>query len=287
MALTCILAIQFVSCSNNEQNSFSYSDSASNETELMMYANLHNFGLNYIKSDVEKTYGLYTKKRLDSVFCEFVNYQYGKNDAGRILKEIDSMKELLFSGNVSSLLQTRGSKIDGFTNQVNALALDALNECMTKISDCLSVVPENELLDNKYLLDELHAIINKTYIIYANKCNSDVDSKVLVQTLGVLYGSIEYWTNSYNVSSWVNIKMHDDRNTCAPKFANGKDDDDKKEEEEDDEDKKLPMNEWIEVVAAADATGLVMGSPVGGGIGAGALAVAASAAVAIYYDVEE
>ena len=148
---------------------------------------------------------------MDSVLEEFIVYQYGKEDATEILRTIRPMKRRMLNGNILSLKMNRISKENDFANQENVFAKEALNECMDKISKHLNRFNEEDVFDNKSLLKDLHVIINATYSIYAKKCNSDIDAEALVQTLGVLYGSIEYWTNSSNVKFWSKIKTGDEQ----------------------------------------------------------------------------
>lgn len=290
--LTTTLAVQFVSCNNKEQEETGFDSSVSGKA-LQEYASIHNSGLEYIKSDMEKTSGAYTKNRLDSTFREFVIYQYGKDIAGEILREVNPMKELVFNGTIPSLQQTRNGNIEGFTNQTNAFAQEALNECMTKIANHLNSTHENEIFDNTPLLDDLHVIINETYTAYTRKCISDIDAEALAHTFGVLYGSMEYWTNSNNVESWSKINMEENDETSLGTTFNKvikkedkkkKDDkkkDKEKKEEQKQDDRTLTKSQWVQTVAAADALGAALGS----GAASGPAAIASSAAAALYFNV--
>lgn len=103
---------------------------------------------------------------------------------------------------------------------------------------------------------------------------------MLAKSLGVLYGSIEYWTNSDNVNSWSKIYIEDQENTHS-KIATTKSKRMKKAKENKDS-KKLSKADYITVVAAADTAGSFLGAAVA----SGPAAVAASAAAALYFDVE-
>ena len=140
------------------------------------------------------------------------------------------------------------------------------------------------------MLNDLHALIIETFTSYKKKCDSDNDLKALSQTLGVLYGSIEYWTCSDNVESWgaVNIEIEENSSEVISNSNNAsirirKKEPKKKEKEND---RMLSKNEWIQTVAAADALGAIAGGAAGGATGAGAGALASSAAAVLYFDVK-
>ena len=115
---------------------------------------------------------------------------------------------------------------------------------------------------------------NKKFLFYAKQCYSDINAKALSQTLGVLYGSLEYWTNSNNVEYWSKIYLEEEEKTesCVTFSAT------KATENEDTDDRTLSKSEWLQTVAAADA--------IGAATSGGALAAACSAAAALYFDVE-
>lgn len=275
--LAVVLSVQFISCNNQELDESSLVRS-STKNALQEYAYIHNLGLECIRLDAQKTSGDYTRTRLDSVFKKFVICQYGKAKADKVLREIDPIGELVFIGTIPSLRHTRGDEKNAHGNLENTLAQKALNECMVKIANQMNSVPEEELFDNPSLLEDLHAIINETYATCDKLCNSDADSQILVRTLGVLYGSIEYWSNSNNVNSWqmINLSENDKtltrvETTLVPTIVM------KTEAKKQDDDKKLSKSEYIQTVAAADAIGALAGAPA---------AVACSAAAALYFEVE-
>lgn len=267
---------------------------------MKRYADIHNSGLDYIKSDAQRTTNRFTQKYLHGVLEKYVISIYGKDDAHKIMQEIAPMENLVFNGhipsltnissltNTPSLRQTSSNSSNSSSSQTN-IAIAAANECMDKIKNHLNAFHDENIFDNKYLLEDLHTIISKTYEIYVQKCSSDIEKQSLAQSLGVLYGSIEYWTNSENVEYWSRIKMENENSseyvsnsTRAPKKEDKKDDkkDDKKEDKK--EDKKLSKKEYLEVIAAADTVGAFLGIA----IASGPAAIAASAAAALYYDVE-
>ncbi len=266
-----IFAVVFVSCSNEEQTIIRNNTSTSANI-LCEYANIHNSGLDYIKSEVQKNHNKCTKKHLNEVLDEYVIGVYGKDSAQKIMQEIAPIEKRLFNGNIPSLAQTRGSVITNIANT-------AANECMDKIKNHLSDFEDDEIFDNKHLLEELHLIICKTYGAYVSKCSSDTEKQNLVQALGVLYGSIEYWTNSENVDYWSKIKMENDEDISSEYvYTRGTTENTKKDESS----KKLSKADYITVIAAADTAGSFLGAA----IASGPAAVAASAAAALYFDVE-
>lgn len=271
--LSTILIIQFISCNNKTQDEISFYDSESEKT-LQKHANIHNFGLEYIKIEAKEASDVFTKGSLDSVFRELVIWQYGKREADVILQQIAPFKELVFSGNIPLISRTKNNVANNITDQANAFALEALRECMGNISNHLKGFGEDEIFDNKSLLNDLHNIICHSYSIYAKQCSSDINAKALSQTLGVLYGSLEYWTNSNNVEYWSKIYLEEEEKTesCVTFSAT------KATENEDTDDRTLSKSEWLQTVAAADA--------IGAATSGGALAAACSAAAALYFDVE-
>lgn len=292
MLVSTFLTVQFFSCTSREQDE-NVSRLSNSESVLQKYASEHNDGLDYIKSDMEKAAGLYTMNRMDSVFKEYIASQYGKGQASEILKNILPVKERVINGDIPSLKQTRSTN-DSYGN-ANTVALQALNDCMKKIDYYLNGIPEDKLFDNSSVLSKLHSIIKESYVQYSGQCKSDDDFEVLAQTLGVLYGSIEYWTNSYNVDFWSKIITVGDEDispepTLAPSKSDKKDDkkgdgkgNDKDKGKDKKDDKELSTSEWIQTVAAADAIGAILG----GGAASGPAAVAASAAAAAYFDVKK
>lgn len=263
-----ILATMFTSCKGNEQDEFNLKSNES-VSVLQKYANVHNSGLNFIKAE-SKAHKSLTKNQLEHIMGGWLNQQYNHDVASRIMKEIAPIEESVFNGNIPSLTRTRG-------NTSTDIAITASNECLSKISKCLNSFKDKDVLDNSSLLDELHAIIIETYNAYIQKCSSETEKQVLAQALGVLYGSIDYWTNSANVEFWSKTRLEKDSDTYSGLASKkiikkaGK----KKA-------RKLSKAEYITVVAAADTAGSFLGA----GVASGAAAVAASAAAAAYFDVE-
>lgn len=272
---TFIFATHLSSCSNNESNDILPNNSKSEEI-LQKYARFHNSGLDYIKYEAKKTSDKYTQKHLEAALGNYVISVYGKNNANKIIKQIAPMEELTFNGNIPSLPQLTRSN----DSPNNSLAVEAANECMNKITNYLKTFKDNEIFDNKFLLSDLHTIIIRTYNDYASKSNSDKEKEMLAQSLGVLYGSIEYWTNSDNVNSWSKIDIEASENTHS-KITTTKNKVMKKAKENKNS-KKLSKVDYITVVAAADTAGSFLGAAVA----SGPAAVAASAAAALYFDVE-
>lgn len=275
VVVTTFVLIGVTACANKGQEDIS-SGSLETEKILQNHAYIHNIGLEYIKLDLEKTSENITEKRLDSIFGEFVSHQYSKSEANRILSKISPMKKLVFNGDIPSLKKTRSSEIDHFTNHANKFAKEVLNECMGRISNHLNHFNNNEVFDNKLLLDDLHTIIENTYAFYARKCSSDTDAKAIAQTLGVLYGSIEYWTNSKNVGSWSKINIETGKSSFSRSLYAAEKKQTKKRKE------TLSKKEWLEAVAAADAIGAFCGM----GVASSPAALACSAGAALYFDVE-
>lgn len=260
-----------ISCHNKQQDEtyFTMSDS---EEQLQTFANIHNAGLDYIKKDVIQVAEEYTPERLDSVFSSWATTQYGREGADSLLKQIHSMKRLAFKGILPSPVKTR-SRQDVYVQHAIPLAQEALDICMKKISHHLNLFTESELFDNKPLLLDLQKIIKETHLSYTQKCASEVDKKALDETLGVLYGSIEYWTSSTNVNAWSKKDIESSQDSPqigARKRA-------KKTKTDREDDRVLSKHEWVMTVAAADAGGAAVGTP--------ALGLACSAAVGLYFDV--
>ena len=260
-----VLASHLVSCSDKE----GYENYSGLESEdiLQKYADEHNLGLDYIKLDAESVSGTYTKSRFDYVFESFLNKEYGNDNANGF-----PIKELVFNGTIPFMGQTRSCKFNTFTENANAFAMKALDDCMKNITECMHGIHEDELFDNEHLLKKMHAVIANTYIAYSKKCDSEVDAKALARTLGILYGSIEYWSNSTNVKCWSSINMQDDDKTHSMVASNSL-----KTVTRSNKSKKLSKSEWLQTVAAADAIG---------GLASGPAGLACSAAAALYFDVE-
>ena len=265
--LISLFSAQLISCDNKEQDEISVSR-LEPDNILQKYGSIHNSGLEYIKLNAEKTSGKYTKSCLDSVFAEWVIGQYGKNEAAKILQEIGSQKELVFNGMIPSLARTRSGEVVDSMAQTNAFAQKALSDCMDKIRVHLNKFDDDEIFDNAPLVNDLHTIINGTYTVYAKECSSITDAKALDETLGVLYGSTEYWSNSDNVASWSKVYLEEGASSGTSSTA--------KETEK--KKKKLSKSEFLQAVASADAIGAIGGSL--------PMAAACSAAAALYFDVE-
>lgn len=278
--LALVVTVAF-SCTNNEHDYTDLRISKPNES-LIKYASLHNLGLEYIINDAKGVSGNFTKENFKVALEKYVIGVYGKEKSKDIIYEISSMEDFVLSGNIPSLNQTRSAVSD-----TNALAVEAANVCLDKISVHLNNFRNNEILDNNHLLDEMHVIIDKTYNEYSKKCSSDNEMLALNQALGVLYGSVEYWVNSKNVSEWAELKLEDDSNSSPSsslenKSKDGKDN--KKDDKNKKEDKKkVSVKEFVTIMAAADTLGAFLGA----GIASSPAAIAASAAAALYYEVEE
>lgn len=157
-----------------------------------------------------------------------------------------------------------------------------------KIKNHLSCFKDDEIFDNSDLLEDLHIIIIETYNTYASKCSTEQEKQTLTQVLGVLYGSIEYWTNSKNVESW--IKIENDVNKSSENVYNSTKSPKREEKKrrkrsnsrKKEDDNKLSKAEYVTVVAAADTAGAFLGAAVA----SGPAAVAASAAAGLYFDVK-
>lgn len=284
--ITCIFTVLQISC-NNEEQSEDNSVFSKSEEILKKHARFHNSGLDYIKLDVMRNTEICTKNHLDSLLTQYVANAYNKHDAHKIMRQIAPMESNAFNGNIPSLEQIRG-------NASTNIAIKAANECMGKISNHLNTFRDEDIFDNKSLLNELHTIIINTYNAYIEKCSSEEEAQTLEQSLGVLYGSIEYWTNSENVESWSNINIEENKesnsntvNNVSKVITKAEDKDKKdktdKKDETKQETKKLSKAEYIAVVAAADTAGSFLGAA----IASGPAAVAASAAAALYFEVEE
>lgn len=270
------LTVLFTSCSNDCQNYVSTDISKSTKI-LEKYANIHNSGLDYIKFNVEKNSNeKCTRKYMESTLEDYIINVYGNDDALKIIRQIATMENLVFSGNIPHLAQMRNNTS---ADKSNTIAIEAANECINNISDHLKTCEDDELFDNQPLLDDLHVIINNTYNIYTKKCRSDEEQQILSQALGVLYGSIEYWTNSENVEFWSKLDIEDNNDIYSKDVSINKA---KKEKSTNKSSKKLSKAEYIEIIAAADTAG----SFLGGAVASGPAAIAASAAAALYFDVE-
>ncbi|GEM_PF-1870990 len=234
--------------------------------------------MDYIKNRVASTS---QDQKLDSIFKAYVHFKYGNDKAINILDKIAPLTKKYFQSSSLSEVCARSSYGgDNSALQNNKFVSEALHVCMDEIRNRMSNVSDNEVFDNKLLLTDLHSIIEETYTRFANNCNSKSDAEALEVTFGVLYGSIEYWSNSENSYFWSSINSTNmDQLTTAPKTRGAKQDNTKKEE------KKLSKSEWIQTVGAADAAGALAGSWFGPQAAAAA-GLAASAAAAATNEVE-
>lgn len=272
VALSTLLISLLSSCTNEEQDGITpnYSES---ENILIEYADAHNLGLDYIKSEIHNSHGICDKEFIESAFDSFIIIQYGKNEASKISRELAPMKDLMFCLETPLTLQTRGNN-DNIVNQVNPIAYEALNECTKRISEKLANISDENLFDNSSLLNDLHSLINDYYNTYIQKYPSDIDTQAIAQVLGILYGSIEYWTNSNNVNFWSNVELEGYSNCSA---GNDQSTPQTRADEKKKDDKTLSKSDYIITVASADAIGGLLSGPG---------AVLASGAAALYFDVE-
>lgn len=287
--LCCFLfSALLVSCGNKELSDANY-NLLETEKILKEYANFHNNGLDYMKSDVQSPNVRCTQETLMASLGKYVADVYGKDDANKIIQTITPIEEDFFSGKVPG--QTK-RKSGIRSNISNSLAIEAANECLNNIELRLNKIKEDSILDNKSLLGELHAIIISTYNNYVKLCASELDKQELSQALGVLYGSIEYWTTSSNIKAWSAIRGEKEEHESGKRLTirkNNSNDDNKgdnkggdkdKNKDEEKSDKELSTAEYIMVLAAADTLGTALGA----GVASGPAAVAASAAAAIYFE---
>lgn len=261
--LALVLLIQFGACHNYDQEEFNSTRSGSANV-LVKYGNIHNAGLDYIRLRATETSNKYTKQRLISEFDKWAILQYGNACTDLFLRDTDSLKNLIIDGTIPSLIKTSGVDSKVLTDHVNIYAQQALTECVNRMSTCLTYFDKDKIFDNPILLEDLHTIIVGTYDHYSQKCESDTDAKALIETLGTLYGSVEYWTNSSNVKSWSKISMEKDKPSCKEQGSEKK--------------TTLTVVEYILVIAGADGIGAAFKS--------GHLAVILSGAAALYFDVE-
>lgn len=246
------------------------------EEMLQAKASFHNLGLEYIKSDIIKKSQTYTTtQQIDSMFANFVVYQYGEHKGTEVLRRINSVRHFVVNGNVPSLKDSRTNVINSYANVSNNLAKEALTKCMNDVTKYIYKSKKKNILDNKELLNNIHTIIKRYSKMYIEKCDSEEDVNKITNTLGVLYGSIEYWLNSKNVGYWTNIKIKDNKATRhiesddAPTNERVRTD-------------TLSESEWISTVVGADAVGSLYGA----GVASGASALICSAVIAIHFDVE-
>lgn len=267
--LTTACMILLYSCQNQVLDETS--NNPTSLTNLKWHGKVHNDGLDFIKTDKMKFSGIYPQARLDSVFREYVTVQYGMENTDQILEKIYPIKDQLLSGNIPSLAKVRSYEFEGLLDNANPLAVEALSECLRKITNYLASIPEEKILDNPSSLEKMHDIIYKTYLNYAaaSKDSSDLSSVEL--TLGVFYGSVEYWSNSKNVECWSNIADENGLTYSQAKKANNSNITRAERR------RTLSREEYISVVGGSDAIGALAGPHA---------AVIASAAAALYYDVE-
>lgn len=250
---------------------------------LKQFGDIHNAGLDFIMHDAMACRSAYSIDRMDSVYCKWAVSQYGNTDTSDAVKA-GYMKAKVLSNDISAISYTRScSKSDSGIK--SKLAEEALDECMSNIRMTVSAFREDEVFDNDNLVKELQFIISATYNKYNNNCFSQSDIECLSRTLGVLYGSIEYWSKLDNVRAWTNISFSDTMSRSAVKKAEEKKenkdenkDENKGEKQEDKKEaKKLSSHEFISVVGGADAIGALISGPA---------AVVASAAAALSFEVK-
>ena len=279
--LTIILGQYLLTSCENTGHEINTTDYATSKNILMEYGNLHNQGLDYIKTDLSKYPGDYTKNRLDSTLVEFVSQDWTNSDIIKIsaLKGIKPMTELMFNDFLPSISKTRTLTESMLPKQTNIPAYKAVTECLGEISNILNNVKDNDVLDNKELLFQLLQIINNIHIQYQKQYQSDSDAEAINTALGILYGSIEYWTNSNNVNIWTQIcmdKVKEEKNLSIDY------DNPKTRAKEEKKEETLSQSQWIILIATVDTAGGLLGS----GIATVPAAAAASAAAALYFDVE-
>lgn len=266
------LTLVFSSCQNQELNE-DIENKILSVNVLGKYGQNHNDALDFLLTDKLNFPGVYSEERLDSVFMEYFKLQ-NQNDFDNIsFSEISNFKVQVLNGNIPSLLKVRSGEFQGFLDLANTIALEALNECLNEISNYLNTVPEDEIFDNNSLLSDLHYIIYENYNKYSSLSKENIDLDAIELTLGVLYGSIEYWTNSNNVKLWAYGLNEENKAQINFDDLNSTRADSNKKEEK----RKLSKAEYISVVGGADSIGALLGPE---------MAVIASAAAALYYDVE-
>lgn len=271
------ISAMFVSC-NSDVTSESSSGNLGSEHEMLKYAEDHNSGLDFFKQQAENNTYVFPQNHLDSLFKEWVMCQYGKERANEISQHIFSVEETALNGDFPSLAKTRSMGGTAFGGDVNSLSLDALEDCMRSISNEFEKYKESAIFDNIALLEKLHSIIGNTYLAYSEKCISDVEKKGIMITLGVLYGSIEYWTNSDNVDAWSRMQLITNDGSPSNVASITSKRIVKSKEVKKNDGRTLPKSEWVQTVCAADAAGAAIAGPEAG--------LAASAAAALYFDVE-
>lgn len=246
---------------------------------LQQYGNIHNAGLDFIKLDAMASHSNYSIDRMDSVYCKWVVSQYGSSETSDAAKA-GYMKAKVVANDIPTISYKRRSSKDASGVKCK-LAVEALDECMNNIREKIRTFREDEIFDNDNLVKEIQFIISTTYNKYYNDCLSQNDIECLSRTLGVLYGSIEYWSKSDNVSTWTSINFSDNMPRSAVKKAEEKKEntDEKKEstDKKKEDNKKLSTHEFISVVGGSDAIGALVSGPA---------AVVASAAAALYFEVK-
>lgn len=267
--LSCVI---LVGCNNDENPNDGLTDDASGEPSIMgsgivdymadfkileQHGQIHNDGLDFIIATKKDSPDLYTEARLDSIVREYTIVTYGNENLDSIEIEFNPLKKKMLSGDIPSMAKVKNNEFVEFFSK-NSLAFHALDECLTAINERLESDPNEELFDNPKLLSDVQEIICDTYISYIPLFAKSTDKPAVLETLGVLHGSVEYWMDSKNVEKWSD---------CELKNKN-----DKNEEK-----KKLNPAEYLEAIAAADAIG-ALASPLA--------ALFASTVVALYFDVE-
>lgn len=267
----------FVSCNSDDDNEASQNSAPEENYELLKFAEEHNAGLNFIKQNAENEAYVLTSDQLDHLYSEWLISKYGREQTSEIIQHVSSLSETALCGNIPDLSDTR-ARTRSIGRDSNFIALDALDDCMNSIGIELKNYSENEIFDNIVLLEKLHEIIIEKYLDFSEKCSTDIEKESVSQTLGVLYGSIEYWTNADNVDAWLSMQLISDNNLTSNSVSVTNKRKEKSKEDKKENDRKLSKSEWVQVVCTADAAGAA--------IGGGAAGLAASAAAALYFDVE-
>ena len=272
IALVSIVSFQFTSCNKNEQEEIYHIGS---DNILEKYGSIHNSGLDYILNDAEKNPENYNANRLDSIFFEWVVSQYGIELAKNSINKMGNINELVFTNMEAALLKSRSDTENDF-GVSEKFAMQAIAECIDEIKPKLLNLKDDEMFDNLVVSEELQLTISKIYNNRLLDCTSESDKETLSRVLGVLHGSIDYWTKSSNAYSWSRINLNDTDISGSDKseWSLVLPSQNKPTELTD----TLSKSDWIMTVAAADAIGAVFGGPHG--------AVIASAAAALYFDVE-
>lgn len=260
------------SCENQEQEEIQIASETS-ESNLAKYGNIHNQGLDYLKVNLKQSAVSFTAEHLDSVFQEYVRFQSGEKEGEKILTEIHSMKQQVLNGIFPSIEQVRSDKVSTFADNSNPYAGAALNEALIKIKDYLQSVPEDQIIDNQQVIADMQELIYTVNNSYDNQGLTSEDKDAIEQTLGVLYGSVAYWSTSENIQFWSACENNNNETHTRAETGKTK----KLDTTSKNTKQKLSVVEFLSVMAAADAIGTMLGPEAG---------VIASTAAALAYDVE-